>query len=338
MTTIARRVANCANALQSTGPRSLAGKQTVARNAISHGIFAAVPVVMGEDEGEWDEHRAGVVATLGAEGTTEVALAERAASILWRLRRLVRYEAAKTAVAQEKAAQHKNSYTDEFDEEFQEDQRSEEWAVDKARNTLEDCKSNHQRAVAGQALLAVLESRPDGESVTEVAARGILNAAFCVDEQTIEVSSFPSNSRDFLKVIGEPARQFKAVSWTVGHVRRGLSYYAERANVEMKKFLELLTAELVRQVTERVASVAKAEAELAQFETRLDHRLARRRAVEAILTDESLESLTRYEAHLGRQLQQTLVQLERLMALRAGEYVPPPAVAEVGVTVTTETG
>jgi hypothetical protein len=46
------------------------------------------------------------------------------------------------------------------------------------------------------------------------------------------------------------------------------------------------------------------------------------------------ELLTRYSAHLGRQLQQTLVQLERLQALRAGQYVAPPAVAEVGVTVT----
>jgi hypothetical protein len=44
--------------------------------------------------------------------------------------------------------------------------------------------------------------------------------------------------------------------------------------------------------------------------------------------------LTRYEAHLGRQLQQILVQLERLQALRAGQYVSPPTVAEVGVTVT----
>jgi hypothetical protein len=77
---------------------------------------------------------------------------------------------------------------------------------------------------------------------------------------------------------------------------------------------------------------------LAQFETRLDHRLARRRAVGAVLTGELVEQLARYEAHLGRQLQQTLVQLERLQALRAGEYVPPPAVAELGVTITTEVG
>jgi hypothetical protein len=60
--------------------------------------------------------------------------------------------------------------------------------------------------------------------------------------------------------------------------------------------------------------------------------------VKAVRLGELTDQLTRYEAHLGRQLQQTLVQLERLQALRAGEYVAPPALAEVGVTVTTEAG
>jgi hypothetical protein len=338
MSTAAQLVANGANALLSTGPRSPAGKQAVAKNAISHGIFAAVPVVMGEDEGEWEEFRAEIVASLGAEGTVEVALGERVASLLWRLRRLVRYEAAKTAVAQEKAAQHKNRYTDEFDDEFQEDQRSEEEAVEEAQEKLAGSKANHERAAAGQVLLVLLPSRPDEEEIIEIAARGILNAAFWVDEQTIEVSSSPPHSRDFLKEIGEPARQFKAVSWTVGHVRRGLAYYAGKANVELPKFLELLGVELEKRVTEGAVAVTQAGAELAQFETRLDQRLARRRAVKAVRLGELTDQLTRYEAHLGRQLQQTLVQLERLQALRAGEYVPPPAVAEVGVTVTTEAG
>jgi hypothetical protein len=310
----------------------------VTQNAISHGIFAKVPVVMGEDEGEWDAHRAGVVATLGAEGTVEVALAERVASLLWRLRRLVRYESATTAVTQERAAQHRTHFDDEFDNEFQKDQRSEERAVEEAQEELAGCKANHERAAAGQVLLVLLPSRPDEEEISEVAARGILNAAFWMNERTLEVASSPPNSREFLTLIGEPARQFKAVSWTVGHIRRGLGYYAGKANVELAKFLNLLAGEIETQVTEGAVAVTRAGAELAQFETRLDHRLARRRAVKAVRLGELTDQLTRYEAHLGRQLQQTLVQLERLQALRAGEYVAPPAVAEVGVTVTTEAG
>jgi hypothetical protein len=338
MVTVAQLEANVENALLSTGPRSPIGKQLVAKNAITHGIFAKVPVVMGEDETEWDTFRAGFVESITAVGAVEMTLAERAASLFWRLRRLVRYEAAKTAVAQERAAQHRNSYTDEFDDEFQEDQRSEERSVKDAQEELAGCKANHERAAMGQALLIILQSRPDEQEVSEVAARGILDAAFWVDERTIGVSSSPPNTRDFLTQIGEPARQFRAVSWTVGHVRLGLAYYAGKANVDLTKFLELLSVELETQVKDGAVAVIQAGVELAQFETQVEHRLARRRTVGAVLSAEFLDKLTRYEAHLGRQLQQTLVQLERLQALRAGQYVVPPVVAEVGVTVTGEVG
>jgi hypothetical protein len=70
----------------------------------------------------------------------------------------------------------------------------------------------------------------------------------------------------------------------------------------------------------------------------LTNRTDRRQAVRAILPADALEKVSRYEAHLGRQLQQSLVQLERLQALRAGRYVAPPAVAEVGVNVSSEVG
>jgi hypothetical protein len=338
MTSLAKASANRLNAQNSTGPRTAAGIAHSSRNAVRHGIFATVPVVMGEEETEWDDFRTGFVDSLGAEGTVELTLAERTASLLWRLRRLVRYESAKTAVAQERAAQHRTSYDDEFDVEFQDDQRCEERAVEEAQEKLAGCKANHERASAGQALIVLLPSRPDEEEVSEVAARGILNAAFWVNERTIEVSSSPPNSRDFLKEIGEPARQFKAVSWTVGHVRRGLGYYAGKASVELAKFLELLTVELENRVRDGAVAVTQAAAALAQFETRVELRLARRRTVGAVLSAEFLDKLTRYEAHLGRQLQQTLVQLEMLQSLRAGQYVAPPAVAEVGVTVTSDIG
>jgi hypothetical protein len=59
MTTLAQRSANLSNSPRSTGPRSAEGKGVVAKNAIRHGILAAVSVVMGEDKAEWDEFRYG---------------------------------------------------------------------------------------------------------------------------------------------------------------------------------------------------------------------------------------------------------------------------------------
>ena len=43
----------------------------------------------------------------------------------------------------------------------------------------------------------------------------------------------------------------------------------------------------------------------------------------------TLETLSRYEAHLSRQLNQALHELQRLQAARAGEPVSPPAALDV---------
>jgi len=58
-------------------------------------------VVPGEDPDEWEAHRAAVVADLRPEGPVELALAESVALKLWRLGRVVRYEADLIADAQD---------------------------------------------------------------------------------------------------------------------------------------------------------------------------------------------------------------------------------------------
>src|SRR5919109_4599049 len=75
------------------GPAIPEGKALAARNATTHGSFAAVPVLPGvESAAEWAAHRAALAAGLAPAGPFEEALAERAALLLWRLRRVVRYE------------------------------------------------------------------------------------------------------------------------------------------------------------------------------------------------------------------------------------------------------
>ena len=76
------------------GPNTEAGKARAAQNALKHGIFAAVPAVEGlaEAAADWHAHREGVVEGLAPEGYLEETLADRAATLLWRLARLARYE------------------------------------------------------------------------------------------------------------------------------------------------------------------------------------------------------------------------------------------------------
>jgi hypothetical protein len=99
----AKLAANRSNALQSTGPRTPAGKARSSKNALRHGVYSVLPVVPGLEWNEdWETHRAGILKSLAPEGTLEDALAERVALCLWRLNRVHRYETAVTSVGLER--------------------------------------------------------------------------------------------------------------------------------------------------------------------------------------------------------------------------------------------
>ncbi len=85
---------------QRRGPKTAAGKARVGLNALTHGIASARLVVPGESAMEWEGFRQGVVDALGPAGPVELALAERVATALWRLRRVATYETAAIAERQ----------------------------------------------------------------------------------------------------------------------------------------------------------------------------------------------------------------------------------------------
>lgn len=83
------------------GPKSVAGRAAVRLNALRHGIFADSPVVAAlEDEGDWQEHLQGTLDSLDPQGHLEQELAQRVALLLWRLRRVARYERQAIEIAQ----------------------------------------------------------------------------------------------------------------------------------------------------------------------------------------------------------------------------------------------
>ena len=89
------------------GPRTAAGKTTVARNALKHGLTATTPVVPGlEDPAHWQRHLDGMLESLQPEGYHEQVLAERIALILWKTRRCLVYELALIAHSQETAEEN----------------------------------------------------------------------------------------------------------------------------------------------------------------------------------------------------------------------------------------
>lgn len=82
------------------GPKTAAGKARIGLNALTHGISSARLVVPGESATEWEGSRQAMVDALAPVGPVERALAERAATAVWRLRRVAAYEAAAIAERQ----------------------------------------------------------------------------------------------------------------------------------------------------------------------------------------------------------------------------------------------
>ena len=76
------------------GPKTPQGKARVRLNAVRSGIHAMAPVIPGERIEDWDAHRAGILASVEPENYLQTYLAERMASLSWRLNRVTRADTA----------------------------------------------------------------------------------------------------------------------------------------------------------------------------------------------------------------------------------------------------
>jgi hypothetical protein len=83
--------ANRTNAARSTGPKTAEGKAAVAQNRLTHGLVAR-GVLPGEDPADLARLREALRAELNPVGELETELADRAAGLLFRLRRAERVE------------------------------------------------------------------------------------------------------------------------------------------------------------------------------------------------------------------------------------------------------
>ncbi|HVM80893.1 MAG TPA: hypothetical protein VMU06_17870 [Stellaceae bacterium] len=94
MATDAQLAANRANALRSTGPKTDAGKERAARNALRHGLTSKQLVVFDETADDFAAFNASIRLALAPADEFEEQLVERIVVCQWRLRRVGRVEAA----------------------------------------------------------------------------------------------------------------------------------------------------------------------------------------------------------------------------------------------------
>jgi len=95
MSTQAQIKANRQNSKKSTGPKTDEGKAAVSQNAVKHGLFAQ-SVIYGENEGDYEAFHEKFFAKLDPVGAVELFLAERAANLAWRLKRVERMQSVRT--------------------------------------------------------------------------------------------------------------------------------------------------------------------------------------------------------------------------------------------------
>jgi hypothetical protein len=87
MTSTAQLAANRANAQLSTGPTSVAGKQTVGQNALKHGLTGRVHAALPGEEGPFEQYTREVFEAFAPVGIRERELAQDIAADRWRLKR-----------------------------------------------------------------------------------------------------------------------------------------------------------------------------------------------------------------------------------------------------------
>jgi hypothetical protein len=334
--------ANRHNALVSTGPKTPEGKARSSKNALRHGLASALAVVEGlEQAEEWQVHRDGIVAGLAPVGALEETFAERVALCSWRLRRVARYETAMIAVGQENVAerfQRKDrpvkpsplvrALEDEAEVGPPED------ALGHVLHELEQKRDTVQLWEETLRLLGELPRLPDdtpldGDDVYAVLEdfRGALPGA--------EDESFDFENRGLLAGLGLPEKELSAPfdwdGWTAGLLRQALQEMARTFKANPEKVLARAAAERQETQAEGKAEVRALQRKVKELRRRVQakqDRLTRER----ILPDgETLQKVSRYEAHLARQLYQALHELQRLQAARAGLPVPPPAALDVTV-------
>jgi hypothetical protein len=98
-TTQKQHDANRRNAMKSTGPKTVEGRNLSKLNALKHGLTAAQIVIFDENAQDLENFHEGLIEELLPIGALEEQLVERIAVCAWRLRRVYRIEARLFATA-----------------------------------------------------------------------------------------------------------------------------------------------------------------------------------------------------------------------------------------------
>jgi hypothetical protein len=309
--------ANRQNALRSTGPKTHEGVEASKMNAVCHGLRALQTVVPGEDAAEWEAHRDAIVADLDLVGALETALAEHVAVKLWRLGRVVRFEADLIANAQAE---------DEL---------------------LRSHEANHDRGLCitgpkrtdiptrddvGRARRAVETAAKKLNDQTEALGQLQALAAMEDDEVLPSLALYEQLCADFSPAKNELEGLFKGAALSLFQARHAkkLILICFKGKGELDELQDTLAANWASQLDQLKRDIHNRQAEHESLAHRYEEALERRRLASGLPDANDLDRIQRYEAHLERGLHRDL---DRLHQLKEARGAVPPRGASVAVAV-----
>jgi len=284
------------------GPVTQAGKEVVKWNATRHGISSPAPVVPGLEELQhWQEHRQGILESLSPVGHLEFTLAERVALICWRLHRVTRFETGAIAGAQAKIEEDLHNRGgfmaslrgERFTETHPADIR---WLARHRKQA-----HNALRRFSSQARDKVLNGTDASAVVCGVLDTANKRTGKGIAEEKLQL---PGDLQDTHELTELPAMK-------AADVRECLEVIAAHASLDPDELLEAAIEE------------ARYEAAVAAHKKEDMEQEVSREVAGRILPDEkTLGKISRYEAHLSRQLYHALHELEALQTRRFGGHSP----------------
>jgi hypothetical protein len=288
MTTQAQLQANRRNALVSTGPKTPAGKATVAGNALRNGLRTEAPVVPGERAEDWEAHREGIVGDLAPVGALEEELAGRVALYSWLSRRVARYETGATTAG-----------LDEVEDEIR---RGDDF---KRLQKQEQALARERKAVASDdGSRRLLEQLPTLSADTPVGggdACAVLADVLGALTGSEDLDRLADDA--FINSLGVPKEEldapFEWAGWTAGMVRRGVESLAGQFKAEPATVLaKALTARRSAQEA-GAAEVRQLAAEVKELRKKVRLREDRLRQQRLLPPTDALDKVMRYGTHRG---------------------------------------
>lgn len=313
MASPARLAANRMNARRSTGPRTPAGRQAVAQNAVRHGLYATAALLpaLGETAADWAAFRSAVAAGLHPEGAAEHALADRVAYLLWRQRRVAAYAPAVDPAA---LPPDPDAVTaDQADRTVPPRPGAPPaFRLAHARDTLRGLRGGLAADRAAAAALAGGDVGPlswaAGRAAT-AAAEAVLGWAW---------AGPPDPWVGVLAGLGVEVGGMHEVRWTSDLIRRAVAAAGAAAGRDEAAFLAAVRAAVGERVERAAAAVVQKEAEEGALVADLRAARAQAAAGAVVAADPRAARADRVEAHLARELDRARGQLERLRAMRSG--------------------